>query len=317
MTVPLGQYPDPTHVVAHLSDPHLLAAGQLQYGVVHPEAGLVAALERLARVDPPPQVLVFTGDLADKAEPEAYARLRELVEPVAAAMGPEGAEVVWTMGNHDEREPYARGLFGPDADPEAPQDRVHEVAGLRIVALDTTVPGYHHGEVTPEQLAWLADVLAEPAPHGTILAMHHPPIPVPMLPPAQIIELDDQHLLAEVLAGTDVRAILGGHFHFTSHSLFAGIPVSVASATCYSSDLTPADRYLAAADGHQAVNMVHVYDDRVVHTVVPVTDAPEIDGYPLSVAPQVQALTPEDRRELLSKKGVDLGELVRSLGLEV
>ena len=143
------------------------------------------------------------------------------------------------------------------------------------------------------------------------------PVPVPMLPPAQIIELDDQQPLAEVLAGTDVRAILGGHFHFTSHSLFAGIPVSVASATCYASDLTPADRYLAAADGHQAVNMVHVYDDRVVHTVVPVTDAPEIDGYPLSVAPQVQALTPEDRRELLSKKGGDLGALVRSLGLEV
>ena len=152
MTVPLGQYPDPTHVVAHLSDPHLLAAGQLQYGVVDPEAGLVAALERLGRVDPPPQVLVFTGDLADKAEPEAYARLRELVEPVAAAMGPGGAEVVWTMGNHDERAPYAHGLFGPDADPQAPQDRVHEVDGLRIVALDTTVPGYHHGALAPEQL---------------------------------------------------------------------------------------------------------------------------------------------------------------------
>ena len=119
-----------------------------------------------------------------------------------------------------------------------------------------------------------------------------------------------------MLLGTDVRAILGGHFHFTSHSLFAGIPVSVASATCYASDLTPADRYLAAADGHQAVNMVHVYDDRVVHTVVPVTDAPEIDGYPLSVAPQVLALTAEDRRELLSKKGVDLGALVQSLGME-
>ena len=40
MKVPLGQYPDPTHVVAHLSDPHLLAAGQLQYGVVDPEAGV-------------------------------------------------------------------------------------------------------------------------------------------------------------------------------------------------------------------------------------------------------------------------------------
>lgn len=310
MSAHLGQHPDPSHVVAHLSDPHLLAGGKLQYGAVDPEVGLRAALERLGRIDPAPQALVFTGDLADEAEPAAYARLRELVEPAAEAMG---AQVVWVMGNHDEREPYARGLFGPDADPAAPQDRVHDVDGLRVVALDTTVPGYHHGELRPDQLVWLAEVLSVPAPHGTVLAMHHPPIPVPMLPAAQVIELYDQHLLAEVLQGSDVRAVLGGHFHFTSHSLFAGIPVSVASATCYTSDLTPVDRYVSGVDGHQAVNLLHVYDDRVVHTVVPTTEAPEVDGYPLAVRPEVEALSAEDRRELLSKKGVDLSAAVRAV----
>ena len=84
LPVQFGQYPPPRHVVAHLSDPHLLADGALQYGVIDPEAGLRLALERLDRLDPGPQALVFTGDLADKAEPAAYARLRELVEPVAA-----------------------------------------------------------------------------------------------------------------------------------------------------------------------------------------------------------------------------------------
>ena len=68
-------------------------------------------LERLSRLTPVPDALVFTGDLADKAEPAAYARLRELVEPFAAAIG---AQVVWVMGNHDERAPYAKGLFDRD-----------------------------------------------------------------------------------------------------------------------------------------------------------------------------------------------------------
>ena len=126
------------------------------------DAGLVRALARLAHTDPAPQVIVFTGDLADEAEPEAYARLRELVEPAAAAMG---AVVVWTMGNHDERAPYAEGLFG--AASEEPQDRVHEVDGLRVIALDSSVPGYHHGEIDAAQRAWLAEVLATPAEHGT------------------------------------------------------------------------------------------------------------------------------------------------------
>ncbi len=295
--VQFGQYPAPLHVVAHLSDPHLLADGQRQYGVVDPEHGLRLALERVARLDPAPQVLVFTGDLADKAEPAAYARLRELVTPVAADLG---AEVVWVMGNHDERASYAKGLY--DLEDEGVQDRVHEVDGLRIIALDTSVPGYHHGELTADQLGWLRDQLATPAPHGTLLALHHPPIPVPMLRAAEIIELDDQHRLAEVLAGSDVRAILGGHFHFTSWSTFAGIPVSVASASCYTSDPAPLARFVSGVDGHQAITMLHLYDDRVVNSVVPLTPAPEVSGYPSDVIAQVEALSHEERRDLLSRK---------------
>lgn len=293
----LGQYPAPRHTIAHLSDPHLLAGGARQYGVVDTEAGLRRSLERLAHVRPVPQALVFTGDLADKAEPDAYVRLREIVEPAAAELG---AEVVWTMGNHDERPAYSRGLFGVDDD--RTQDRVHEVDGLRIVSLDTSVPGYHHGEVTADQLAWLADVLATSAPHGTLLAMHHPPVPTPMLPGAEVIELADQHLLAEVLRGTDVRSILAGHLHYSTYATFAGIPVSVASASCYTLDPAPVDRFISGVDGHQAFTMTHLYDDRVVNTIVPLAPAPELTGFPADVVAQLEATTPEERREHLSKK---------------
>jgi 3',5'-cyclic AMP phosphodiesterase CpdA len=261
------------------------------------------ALGRLTRLEMPPQVIVFTGDLADRAEPKAYARLREIVEPAATAIG---ATVVWVMGNHDERAPFAHELFDETIEGEPPQDRVHEVDGLRVVALDTTVPGYHHGEVTPEQLAWLGEVLATPAPHGTLLALHHPPIPVPMMRAAETIELYDQHLLAEVIEGTDVRGVLGGHFHFSSYSLFAGVPVSVASSTCYVADPAPADRLVSEIDGHQSVTMMHLYDDRVVHSVVPVPYAEEKAGYPLELIEQIEELSPDERRELLSSKSSPL-----------
>jgi 3',5'-cyclic AMP phosphodiesterase CpdA len=292
-----GQYPDPGHTVAHLSDPHLLAGGALQYGHVDTEARLAAALERLGRLDPSPQALVFTGDLADKAEPKAYLRLRELVESTAGAIG---AQVIWVMGNHDERAAYSRHLF--DVESEEPQDRVHDVAGLRIVSLDSTVPGWHHGELRPSQLEWLGDVLATPAPHGTVLAMHHPPIPVPMMRIAEIIELRDQRPLADVVTGSDVRAIIGGHFHFTSYSTFAGVPVSVASATCYTSELAPDQRLLSAVDAHQSFTMVHVYADRVVHSVVPISDSAEISGYGLDMAEPFAALSADERFALVSRK---------------
>jgi len=206
------------------------------------------------------------------------------------------------MGNHDERAAYAHGLFGEAASDHDTQDRVHEVDGLRIVALDTSVPGYHHGELVPAQLAWLADVLATPAPCGTILAMHHPPVPTPMLRAAELIELADQHLLAEVLAGTDVRTILAGHLHYSTYATFAGIPVSVASASCYTSDPAPVERFVSGVDGHQSFTMMHVYDDRVVQTIVPLGQAPELTGFPSDAVLQLEALTPQERREHLSRK---------------
>lgn len=297
--LPFGQYPAPSHTIAHVSDTHLLADGVLQYGVIDTERNLEAALRRLLQIEPRPQALVFTGDLADKGEPAAYTRLREIVEPVVAELG---AQAVWVMGNHDERPAYAQGLFGRDDTDDDTQDAVYDIAGVRIIALDTSVPGYHHGDLTDAQLAWLADELATPAPHGTLLAMHHPPIPVPMLPAADIIELVDQQRLADVIAGTDVRGILGGHFHFTSYSTFAGVPVSVASATCYTSDPAPDQRLTSGVDGHQALTMIHVYGDRIVHTVVPVAKAEEVVGHPLSVIEQIAALSAEERRELISAK---------------
>jgi Icc protein len=296
--IPLGQHPLPAHVIAHVSDPHLLAERSL-YGAVDTQDNLRRAMLRLTRLELPPQAIVFTGDLADRAEPKAYVRLREIVEPAAAEIG---AQVIWVMGNHDERAQYARELFGEEVLDESPQDRVHDVHGLRVVSLDTTVPGYHHGELTDDQLLWLAEQLAQPAPHGTVLALHHPPIPVPMTRAAELIELHDQHRLAAVVEGTDVRGVIGGHFHFSSYSTFAGVPVSVASATCYTADLAPLDRFLSATDGHQAITMMHLYEDRIVHSVLPVVETGELVGYPMEIAAQVEALTPAERHQLIAAK---------------
>ena len=308
--IQFGQLAPPSHVVAHVSDTHLLAGEGRQYGVIDTVDRFRAALERLARIDPAPQALVFTGDLADLGEPEAYRQLRAMVEPLAERIG---AQVVWCMGNHDDRAAYSRELFGEES--EQSQDRAYDVAGLRIVSLDTSVPGWHHGELSDDQLTWLRDVLATPSAHGTILALHHPPIPSPLVPAAEIIELLETERLADVVRGSDVRAIIGGHYHFTSHSTFAGIPVSVAAATCYTVDPAPLDRLISAVDGHQAFNVVHVYADRVVHSVVPAPVAPEVDGFGTDVAPLVEAMSAAERRDLVSRKDSPLntGELTGEL----
>lgn len=272
MTHRAAEHPRPDHFLLHISDTHLLAGGGSLYDRVPSEQHLQRLFDGLAASGARPEAIVFTGDLADRGEPDAYRRLRAVVDPAAAALG---ARVVWVMGNHDERGAFRAGLLDEPATDE-PVDRVVDLDGLRVVVLDTSVPGSHHGEVDEQQLDWLADVLATPAPHGTILAMHHPPVPS-VQDLAATVELRDQHRLAPVLAGTDVRAILAGHLHLSSSASFAGIPVSVASATCYTQDLTVPVGGQRAQDGARAYNLVHVYPSAIVHSVVPLEVGPPLD----------------------------------------
>jgi len=295
---PLGQYPASQHVVAHISDSHFLGESRRLYGEVDTDANLTQALQQLEQSGVRPEAIVFTGDLADLGEPDAYNRLRALVEPAAARLG---AQVIWVMGNHDERPAYSSLLF--DAEPsDAPQDRVYDVNGLRIIAFDTTVPGYHHGEMSDAQLDWLAGILATPAEHGTLLALHHPPIPTPLLWAMEMLELRGQDRLEAVIRGTDVRAILGGHLHFSTHSTFAGVPVSVAAATCYTLALTAKDRLLSGVNADQAMNLVHLYDDRIVHSIVPIGARTEITGFSAEFVERIESMTLEQRTEMFSSK---------------
>ena len=179
------------------------------------------------------------------------------------------------MGNHDDRAAFRSELLGGIRNDD-PVDQVLWLNGLRLITLDTSVPGHHHGELDDAQLAWLADELARPALDGTILAMHHPPIPS-VLDLAVSVELRDQSRLAEVLVGSDVRAILAGHLHYSSTATFAGIPVSVASASCYTQDLLVPEGGTRPRDGGRSFNLVHVYPTTVLHSVVPLERTEALD----------------------------------------
>jgi 3',5'-cyclic AMP phosphodiesterase CpdA len=296
-SVSFGQYPPAVRTIVHLSDTHLLAANRPLGGRYDTEGNLARTLAAIERLDIAPDAIVFTGDLTDLGEPEAYAALRRAVEPVAARLG---APVVWVAGNHDERPAMRAGLLDEPAGAE-PITAVHDLGGLRVIALDSTVPGWHHGDLDDSQLQWLAGVLAEPAPLGTVLALHHPPLPS-HIPFFDILELREQSRLADVVAGTDVRAILAGHLHYSTSGTFAGIPVSVAAATCYTMDLArPADA-VNGMDAGQSFHLVHVYDHTVTHAVVPVVEAETADFFTPEWVARMAALSPEERLEAFSRK---------------
>lgn len=292
--VALGQHPPPDQVIVHLSDTHFVTGAAPLMGTVDSDGHLAEALRGLTASGLRPSAIVVTGDIADTGAADAYARVRAMLEPVAAELG---AELIWVMGNHDDRGRFRAGLL--DGEGSAEVDAVHDLDGLRLIVLDSTVPGHDWGLVTPAQLEWLAGVLATPAPKGTVLAMHHPPLPVPIVL-AQLIELREQAALEAVLTGTDVRAIIAGHLHYSTFSTFAGIPVSAAAATCYTTDLVAPVPTLRGQDGGQAFNLIHVYPEQFVHSIVPIGAYPTTFEVPVTYG-QLAALaqlSPEEQEAI-------------------
>ncbi|MFS0852356.1 phosphodiesterase [Microbacterium sp. 179-I 3D4 NHS] len=292
-----GRHEPASHTIIHVSDPHFLAGGARLGGRYDVEDSFSRTLEAIRGIHPSPAAIVLTGDLTDLGEPDAYRRLRAAIEPVADEMG---APVVWVAGNHDERPALRRELLGGPAT-EEPVTGVWDLDGLRLIALDTSVPGWHHGDLDAQQLAWLAEQLESPAPHGTLLAMHHPPLPS-HLPLFDILELRHQDELAAVIRGSDVRGILAGHLHYSASGSFAGVPVSVSSATCYTMDVSRPAAEVNGMDAAQAFQLVHVYPDTITHTVVPVVEAESGDYFSEEWLDAMARLSPEERLEAFSRK---------------
>ena len=218
--------------ILHLSDTHLYGDGRLQYGTVDTLAALDRVLARAASLTAV-DVVVVSGDLSDDGTADSYRRLKGTLEPWAAERG---AVTVYAMGNHDLREGFEEVL--------GERETVTNVRGFRVVTVDTSVPGAGYGHVSEEQFDWLRDVLAESAENGTVVVLHHPPVP-PTTVLFETLRLVDPESVLGVCATGDVRLILAGHFHhgLVTEAGDAGIPVVVAPAVANTTDvLWPAPR---------------------------------------------------------------------------
>lgn len=294
-------YPEPDHVLVHLSDTHFVAGPGGLYGKVATDQLLTRVVAQLERMGGSIDGVVVTGDIADRGEPEAYRRVRRSLEALAGRLG---TELIWVMGNHDQRDTVRRELLDEASDDRTfenrPLDTVTMVGGLRVVSLDSSVPGFHHGDLGEGQLGWLDRVLSKDAPHGTVIAMHHPPLPTP-IKLMRILELQHQDEFAAVLAGRDVRAIISGHLHYPTTGLFGGVPVFSAGAVSYTIDVSASAGDLRGVDGGQTFQVISLYRDRVVAAVVPIGDAPVVARFDEEYVKRIETLDAAGQLDAFSR----------------
>ncbi len=178
-------------------------------------------------MDPLPDVVLCTGDLVDEGSPEEYA----VLVPMLAAL-PMPCYLV--PGNHDHRENLRKAFVSHSY---LPRDGfLHyavDLGPLRLIALDTHVPGAPGGQLCPERLAWLDARLSEAPDRPTVLMMHHPPFRT------GIERMDEMGLegsegMAEVVRRhPQVERILCGHLHRPIVKRFGNTVASTCPSTAH------------------------------------------------------------------------------------
>jgi 3',5'-cyclic AMP phosphodiesterase CpdA len=208
-------------ILAQLSDPHIGATWAGDGSV----DGVAAAVESVRAIRPRPDAVVVTGDLADRASDEEYKQLRELLSPL---------EVPFYVlpGNHDDRRALSRHFGVPGSDGEPSQYSV-DLGPLRLVVLDTTIPGEDAGALDSERLDWLDNELTAAPEQLTLIAMHHPPLltGIPVCDAMGLAPSDRLALGAVIERHPQVRRLVGGHFHLAITAELAGRTVLTAPST--------------------------------------------------------------------------------------
>ena len=167
---------------------------------------------------------VFTGDLTDRGDPEAYSALRECLEDLELPYH-------LMLGNHDRRASFYA-IF-----PDAPRDENGflqfqlETQEGRLIFLDTLDEGRSAGIYCEKRHQWLAQRLQEANSDPIYLFMHHPPFDIG-IPSLDKIKLDGTEAFAAVLRkSADIRHLFLGHVHRPVSGSWRGIPFSALPGT--------------------------------------------------------------------------------------
>ncbi|MDX5593474.1 phosphodiesterase [Pseudovibrio sp. SPO723] len=215
-------------IIAQLTDLHIKAEGRLAYGHVDTLGALARAVDHLNAFQPAIDLVVVSGDLGDYGTREEYAVLRKELDRLSMPY-----HVI--PGNHDDYR-VMREAFS-DHDYLSQQGALTfsiEREGLRIIGLDSSVPGKSEGHFGADKQAWLKAELKAHEDQPTLIFIHHPPFETGIKHMDRImLQNADEDFWPLFRDQVQVLHIACGHVHRNIDSMKNGIPVSIGSCVAH------------------------------------------------------------------------------------
>jgi 3',5'-cyclic AMP phosphodiesterase CpdA len=214
-------------IIAQISDPHISQIGEEADRKYATADRLQYVVAQLMRSPAPPDVVLITGDCVDGGSAAEYQRFRDLLRPLTMP-------VYLVPGNHDDRG-LLREMFGPQGAESMPGfvQYVVDEWPVRLIALDSHIPGQGAGLLDAERLDWLEQRLAEAPNRPTILFLHHPPFQTGVALLDQLGLAGADALGAIVARYPNVERILAGHVHSAMQRRFHGTLAITCPSTAF------------------------------------------------------------------------------------
>jgi 3',5'-cyclic AMP phosphodiesterase CpdA len=219
-------------LIAQISDLHFLPKGTLAFGRIDVARCLERAIDHLNALQPRPDAVLITGDLTNDGDAAVWADLVTVLGRLEAPLYP-------LPGNHDDRDLMRAAFAQLELFPaEGPLRFDVGLGPVRLVGLDSLIPGDPAGRLGHQQLAWLDARLGEAPNRPTLVALHHPPFRTG-IDHMDTMMLEDGDALAEVLGRHgQVERVLCGHVHRAVQCRFAGTIAQIAPGTAHAVQLT-------------------------------------------------------------------------------
>lgn len=190
-------------LIAHLSDLHVCASAPRSAANIYTQQ----AVASLMRLPMRPDLAVVTGDIGE-GSPDDYDLLASYLEPMSMP-------VYMVPGNHDDREVMRSALMPYGYMPASgPLNFVIETRPIRVIGLDSLVPGRVEGALSSETLHFLENALETEHSIPTLILIHHPPFRCGLKEKDTIRLFEGADRFTEILSRhKQVERILSGHHH--------------------------------------------------------------------------------------------------------
>lgn len=205
-------------IIIQITDTHLMDQPESEFVDMNPEQSFHAVIQDILAKYSHIDAFVHTGDLAQVAKPETYARYVQYMQNLKIPF-------FQIPGNHDDTQYFP--LHTPEPIPS-----VIELDQWCIILLNSAVKGKTDGWIQPEQLLHLDKLLQQYDDKYIILACHHHPFAMESSWIDQH-KLKNTHALKHILEKFNhIKAVIHGHVHQNSFNIWNNIQFFSTPSTC-------------------------------------------------------------------------------------